>query len=130
RACLREAAGSGALTIGIANNPGAPLLADAAHAICLDTGAEPIAGSTRMKAGTAQRAALTVLSSLVMIRLGRVFEGLMVDVQATNRKLVRRSEAILGQLTGLGRDRVHEALRQAQGSVKLAVLLLEGGGLA
>jgi N-acetylmuramic acid 6-phosphate etherase len=82
-----------------------------------------------MKAGTAQRVALTMLSSLVMIRLGRVYEGLMVDVQASNRKLVRRSEAILAQLTGLGRDRVREALLQAQGSVKLALLLLEGCGL-
>ena len=128
-ACLREAAVHGALTVGIANNPNTPLLDEADHPIWLDTGAEAIAGSTRMKAGTAQRVALTMLSSLVMIRLGRVYEGLMVDVQASNRKLVRRSEAILAQLTGLGRDRVHEALRQAQGSVKLALLLLEGCGL-
>jgi N-acetylmuramic acid 6-phosphate etherase len=70
-----------------------------------------------------------MLSSLVMIRLGRVYEGLMVDVQPSNQKLVRRSEAILAQLTGLGHDRVREALRQAQGSVKLALLLLEGCGL-
>jgi len=98
-------------------------------AICPEVGPEVIMGSTRMKAGTAQRVALTMLSSLVMIRLGRVYEGLMVDVQPSNQKLVRRSEAILAQLTGLGRDRVREALRQAQGSVKLALLLLEGGGL-
>jgi N-acetylmuramic acid 6-phosphate etherase len=127
--CLRAAAACGALTVGIANNPNTPLLDEADHPIWLDTGAEAIAGSTRMKAGTAQRAALTMLSSLVMIRLGRVYEGLMVDVQASNRKLVRRSEAILAQLTGLGRDRVREALLQAQGSVKLALLLLEGCGL-
>jgi N-acetylmuramic acid 6-phosphate etherase len=127
--CLREAAARGALTVGIANNPNTPLLDEADHPIWLDTGAEAIAGSTRMKAGTAQRVALTMLSSLVMIRLGRVYEGLMVDVQASNRKLVRRSEAILAQLTGLGRDRVREALLQAQGSVKLALLLLEGCGL-
>ena len=127
-ACLREAAACGALTIGIANNPSTPILKEADHPIWLDTGAEPIAGSTRMKAGTAQRVALTVLSSLVMIRLGRVYEGLMVDVQATNEKLVRRSETILAQLTGHGSDRVREALRQARGSVKLALLLLEGSG--
>jgi N-acetylmuramic acid 6-phosphate etherase len=82
-----------------------------------------------MKAGTAQRVALTMLSSLVMIRLGHVYEGLMVDVQASNDKLVRRSENILAQLTGHGRDKVHEALRQARGSVKLALLLLEGSEL-
>jgi N-acetylmuramic acid 6-phosphate etherase len=125
-ACLREAAARGALTIGVANNPNTPLLDEADHSIWLDTGAEPIAGSTRMKAGTAQRVALTVLSSLVMIRLGHVYEGLMVDVQATNEKLVRRSERILAQLTGHSHDRVRDALRQAQGSVKLALLLLEG----
>jgi N-acetylmuramic acid 6-phosphate etherase len=128
-ACLREAKAHGALTIGIANNPNTPLLEEADHPIRLDTGAEPIAGSTRMKAGTAQRVALTMLSSLVMIRLGRVYEGLMVDVQATNRKLVRRSETILGQLTGRSREEVRQALKQAQGSVKLALLLLEGSGI-
>jgi N-acetylmuramic acid 6-phosphate etherase len=128
-ACLREATARGALTIGIANNADTPLLNEADHPVWLDTGAEPIAGSTRMKAGTAQRVALTLLSSLVMIRLGRVYEGLMVDVQPSNRKLVRRSEAILAQLTGHSRDQVRDALRQAKGSVKLALLLLEGRSL-
>jgi N-acetylmuramic acid 6-phosphate etherase len=128
-ACLREAGARGALTVGIANNSDTPLLNEADHPVCLDTGAEPIAGSTRMKAGTAQRVALTLLSSLVMIRLGRVYEGLMVDVQPSNRKLVRRSEAILGQLTGHSREHVRDALRQAKGSVKLALLLLEGQSL-
>jgi N-acetylmuramic acid 6-phosphate etherase len=128
-ACLREAAVRGALTVGIANNADTPLLNEAEHPVWLDTGAEPIAGSTRMKAGTAQRVALTLLSSLVMIRLGRVYEGLMVDVQPSNRKLVRRSEAILAQLTGHSRDQVRDALRQAKGSVKVALLLLEGRSL-
>ena len=128
-ACLREAKARGALTVGIANNPGTPILDEADHPIRLDTGAEPIAGSTRMKAGTAQRVALTMLSSLVMIRLGRVYEGLMVDVQASNRKLVLRSEGILAQLTGHSREQVRDALRRAQGSVKLALLLLEGSGI-
>src|SRR5437660_5910462 len=72
-ACLREAKRCGALTIGIANNRDTPLLREADHPIFLDTGAEPIAGSTRMNAGTAQRIALTLLSSLLMIRLGRVY---------------------------------------------------------
>ncbi len=125
-ACLREAKARGALTVGIANNPNTPILDEADHPVRLDTSAEPIAGSTRMKAGTSQRVALTVLSSLVMIRLGRVYEGLMVDVQATNRKLVLRSEGILAQLTGHSRDQVRDALRRAEGSVKLALLLLEG----
>jgi N-acetylmuramic acid 6-phosphate etherase len=126
---LREAGSRGALTVGIANNPNTPILDESDHPIRLDTGAEPIAGSTRMKAGTAQRVALTLLSSLVMIRLGHVYQGLMVDVQATNSKLVRRSERMLAQLTGRGPDRVREALQQADGSVKLALLLLEGIGI-
>jgi N-acetylmuramic acid 6-phosphate etherase len=125
-ACLREAKARGALTIGIANNPGTPLLAESDHPILLDTGAEPIAGSTRLKAGTAQKIALNVLSSVLMILLGRVYQGLMVDVQATNQKLVQRSEDMLVRLTACSREAAREALRRASGSVKLAVLLLNG----
>jgi N-acetylmuramic acid 6-phosphate etherase len=125
-ACLREAKERGALTIGIANNQDTPLLDEAEHPIWLDTGAEPIAGSTRMKAGTAQRIALNLLSSLVMIRLGRVYKGLMVDLTAVNDKLVRRSERILMQLSGRDRDEVRGALHRAKGNVKIALLLLEG----
>jgi len=125
-ACLREAKQRGALTVGIANNRDTPLLRDADCAIALDTGPEPIAGSTRMKAGTAQRVTLNLLSSLVMIRLGRVHGGLMVDVQAINAKLVRRSEMILHRLTGRSSEDITDALRRANGSVKLAVLLLHG----
>jgi len=125
-ACLREARRRGALTIGIANNRGTPILDEASHAIFLDTGPEPIAGSTRMNAGTAQRITLNLLSSLLMIRLGRVYRGLMVDVQASNAKLARRREAIVRELTGRSRPEVREALACADGSVKLAVLLLDG----
>jgi N-acetylmuramic acid 6-phosphate etherase len=125
-ACLREAKQRGALTIGIANNRDTPLLDESDHPIWLDTGAEPIAGSTRMKAGTAQRVALNLLSSLVMILLGRVYEGLMIDVQANNNKLVRRSENILMRLTGRSCEEARDALHHANGSVKLAVLLLHG----
>jgi N-acetylmuramic acid 6-phosphate etherase len=125
-ACMREAKRRGALTIGIANNRGTPLLEEADHPILLDTGAEPIAGSTRMKAGTAQKIALSMLSTLLMISLGRVYDGLMVDVQAVNEKLVRRSEDMLVRLTGCSRPAAREALGRAQGSVKLAVMLLNG----
>ncbi len=125
-ACLREARQRGALTIGIANNRGTPILEEADCPIRLDTGAEPIAGSTRMKAGTAQRVTLNILSSLVMIRLGRVHEGLMVDVQAINAKLVERSENILRRLSGRGGDDVHAALQRAGGNIKIAMLLLHG----
>jgi N-acetylmuramic acid 6-phosphate etherase len=124
--CLRAARSRGALTVGVANNRDTPILQEADHAIWLDTGAEPIAGSTRMKAGTAQRITLNILSSLVMILLGRVYDGLMVDVQAVNQKLVRRSERMLMRLTGCSGEQAREALRRANGSVKLAVLLLHG----
>jgi N-acetylmuramic acid 6-phosphate etherase len=125
-ACLREAKVRGALTIGIANNHGTPLLAEAEHPILLETGPEPIAGSTRMNAGTAQRITLNVLSSLLMIRLGRVYKGLMVDVSASNAKLALRREAMLLSLTNRSTEDVREALERAKGSVKRAVLLLEG----
>jgi N-acetylmuramic acid 6-phosphate etherase len=125
-ACLRSAKRAGALTIGIANNPKTPILEEADHAILLETGPEPIAGSTRMNAGTAQRITLSLLSSLVMIRLGRVYDGMMVDVQATNKKLARRSETMLMQLTGRSERDARVALADADGNVKLAVLLLKG----
>jgi N-acetylmuramic acid 6-phosphate etherase len=125
-ACLREAKHRGALTIGIANNRHTPILDEADCPIWLDTGPEPIAGSTRMKAGTAQRVALNLLSTLVMIRLGHVHEGLMVDVQAVNAKLVERSENILRRLSGRGGDDVHDALLRSGGNIKIAMLLLHG----
>jgi N-acetylmuramic acid 6-phosphate etherase len=128
--CLREAKRCGALTIGVANNRDTPILREADCSIWLDTGPEPIAGSTRMKAGTAQRVTLNLLSSVVMIRLGGVHQGLMVDVQAVNAKLARRRENIVLRLSGRSIDEVRMALDQANGSVKLAVLLLHRLSLA
>jgi len=124
--CLREARQRGALTVGIANNPGTPLLTDADHPIFLPTGPEPIAGSTRMNAGTAQRITLNLLSTLVMIRLGRIYRGMMVEVQACNAKLAKRRERMVAHLTGQGDRQVREALQRSNGSVKIAVLLLQG----
>jgi N-acetylmuramic acid 6-phosphate etherase len=125
-ACLREAKKHGAFTIGIANNRDTPILEESDCPLWLDTGPEPIAGSTRMKAGTAQRVALNLLSTLVMIKLGHVHNGLMVDVKATNAKLVERSKRILHRLTGRNSDDVADALARADGNVKIAVLLLSG----
>jgi N-acetylmuramic acid 6-phosphate etherase len=124
--CLRNAKQCGAITVGIANNRSAPLLEEADYPIWLDTGAEPIAGSTRMKAGTAQRVTLNLLSTLTMIRLGRVHQGLMVDVQAINAKLVVRSESILRQISGRSGEDVQDALQRADQNVKVAMLLLHG----
>lgn len=128
-ACLREAGRRGALTVGIANNPGTPLLSSAECPIFLATGPEPIAGSTRMNAGTAQRITLSLLSTLIMIRLGRIYRGMMVEVQACNAKLAKRRERMVAHLTGQPTEHVREALERAKGSVKLAVLLLQGYGL-
>src|SRR5262245_16666610 len=125
-ACLREARRRGALTVGIANNSGTPILDESHCAIWLDTGSEPIAGSTRLKAGTAQKITLNALSSLVMILLGKVYKGLMVDVRVLNEKLARRGEDMLVQLTGCSRGEARDALRRSDGSVKLAALLLHG----
>ncbi|MEO3433001.1 N-acetylmuramic acid 6-phosphate etherase [Inquilinus sp. CAU 1745] len=125
-AALRRARALGALTIGVANNAGTAILEASAHPVLLDTGAEIIAGSTRMKAGTAQKAMLNLFSSLLMIRLGRVYEGQMVDMQASNKKLVLRSERMLRQLTGCGSDAARAALEKADGNVKLAILILRG----
>ena len=125
-ACLREGRRRGALTVGIANNSGTPILNESDYAIWLDTGCEPIAGSTRLKAGTAQKITLNALSSLLMILLGKVYEGLMVDVRVLNEKLLRRSEEMLVQLTKCTRSEASNALHRASGSVKLAALLLHG----
>jgi len=124
--CMREAKRRGAFAIGIANNRSTPLLTEADCPIWLDTGPEPIAGSTRMKAGTAQRVALNLLSTLLMTRLGRVHEGLMVDVQAINAKLIGRSENILRRLSGRSEEEVRAALQSAGGNVKKAMLILHG----
>ena len=126
-ACMREAKQRGALAVGIANNRATPILEEADCPIWLDTGAEPIAGSTRMKAGTAQRVTLNLLSTLIMIRLGRVHEGLMVDVQAINAKLVERTVKILCRLSGRSsEEEVRDALARANGNIKIGMLLLQG----
>lgn len=125
-ALVRAARARGALTIGIANSPGGTLLAAAEHPILAETGAEVIAGSTRMKAGTAQKVILNLFSSLVMVRLGRVHRGLMVDMQARNAKLRARAVRMLRALTGREDAALEAALAEAGGRVKTAVLVLEG----
>ncbi len=125
-ACVRAATTAGAVTIGIANSPGAPLLTAAAFPILVATEAEPIAGSTRLKAGTAQKVVLNLFSTLLMVRLGRVYRGQMVDVQARNAKLRHRAERMVQLLTGEDPASVRQALELADGRVKLAVVLLQG----
>ncbi len=126
-ACVTEARGRGALTIGIANSRGARLLEAAEFPVLAETGAEAVAGSTRMKAGTAQKAALNLFSTALMVRLGRVYRGQMVDMLARNDKLRRRAERMLTGLTGCGADEARAALQAAGGKVKLAVLMVLRG---
>ncbi len=125
-AALKEARARGAQTIGISNNPDTPLLEACSHPVLADTGEEVIAGSTRMKAGTAQKVILNLLSTLVMVRLGRVYGSLMVDMRATNAKLRRRSEIMVSQITDCDASRAAEAIRLANGDLKAAVLIALG----
>ena len=129
-AAVAEARARGALTIGIANNRGAPLLKAADIGLLMETGEEPIAGSTRMKAGTSQKAALNMLMTLVMIRLGRVYRGMMIEVQATNEKLRLRRERMLVELTECKPAAARKAISESKGSLKLAVLTLGGMTIA
>jgi N-acetylmuramic acid 6-phosphate etherase len=125
-ACLAAARAAGALSIGIANSAGAPLLAVSDHPVLIETGAEPIAGSTRLKAGTSQKVALNLLSTLIMLRLGRVYRGRMVDMVARNEKLRRRAVRMVCALTGCAEAEAREALAKAGGRTKLAVLIAGG----
>jgi N-acetylmuramic acid 6-phosphate etherase len=125
-AAVRAAAGAGALTVGIASNAGTPLLEASVHPILLDTGSEVVAGSTRMKAGTAQKIALNLLSTAVMLRLGRVYRGLMVDMRLSNRKLRERAATMICEISGVGRPAAETALERSQGRIKLAALIALG----
>lgn len=116
----------GALTIGVANNGGTPLLNAADHALLADTGSEPIAGSTRMKAGTAQKAILNIVSTAIMLRFGRVYRGLMVNMVISNEKLLRRAQAMVSTLSNCGPDAAVAAVEAAQGNIKKAVLIAMG----
>ncbi len=116
----------GALTLGVANNPGSPLLQAAEHPVLLDTGPEVIAGSTRLAAGTAQKVALNLFSTLVMTLLGGVYDNLMVGVVPTNEKLRRRAAEIVARIAGVDGEAAKRALRRADYEVKTAVLVARG----
>ena len=125
-AALKAAKGAGALAIGVASNPGTTLLAEADHAILLATGAEPVAGSTRMKAGTAQKVALNLFSTMLMVQMGRVYRGQMVDMIATNDKLRKRAVRMVASLDGCTEAEAARALTDAGGELKVAVLVRRG----
>jgi len=125
-AALEAARSRGALTIAIANNPGTPLLAQADHPILADTGAEIVAGSTRMKAGTAQKAALNMLSTAIMLRCGLVHRGLMVNMRVSNEKLRHRARQMVAALAGTDETVAAEALARADNDLRQAVLIARG----
>lgn len=126
-AACTAARAAGALTVGIANNPGAPLLAAAEVGVLLDTGPEVISGSTRLKAGTAQKIALNSFSSAVMVRLHKTYGPLMVDLRATNAKLRRRALALTLRATGAAEADAAAALAACDQHVKTAIVMLLGG---
>ena len=125
---LKAARERGALTIGIANNEGSQVLAASEHPVLIDTGPEAVAGWTRMKAGTAQKVVLNLFSTMAMVRMGRVYRGLMVDMRPTNEKLRRRAVQMVVTLTGCADEIAAGAVAGSGGDVKLAVLLARGLG--
>ena len=129
-AALQQAGSCGAVTIGVANNPGTALLESARFPILVETGPELIAGSTRMKAGTAQKVVLNLISSGIMLRFGRVYRGMMVNMQPTNAKLKRRAEAMVAEIAHCDPSQAARSLEQAEGDIKTAVLLALGIGKA
>ncbi len=124
---LQAARASGALTIGIANNPGSALAAFAEIGITLDTGAEVISGSTRLKAGTAQKIALNSFSSALMVRLHKVYGNLMVDLRATNAKLLRRAQHLTMEATGCSAVDAELTLQACDYRIKVAIVALKRG---
>lgn len=121
---VRQARAAGALTVGLSCNPGAELSTEVDHAVEVVVGPEVIAGSTRLKAGTAQKLALNVISTVSMIRLGKTFGNLMVDMRSSNDKLRDRAQRMVAAATGAGPEAVTAALRASGGEAKTAIVSL------
>lgn len=124
---LEHARGVGALTVAVVNNPGSAAAVVAEYVVELLTGAEIIAGSTRLTAGTAQKIVLNTLSSSVMVRLGKTYGAWMVDVHANNAKLRRRAVRMVREITGADETAAARALSEAGGRVKTAIVAILGG---
>jgi N-acetylmuramic acid 6-phosphate etherase len=124
---LRAARRRGAATVGLACLPGPALAAECDVTIAVETGPEALAGSTRMKAGTAQKLVLNAFSTALMTRLGKVYRNLMVDVQVTNAKLRRRAIRLVGEIAGVDGPTAEQALDAADREVKTAVVALRFG---
>ncbi|MFE6754562.1 N-acetylmuramic acid 6-phosphate etherase [Streptomyces sp. NPDC057684] len=123
---VEHARGRGALTIGLSCNADSALAAAADHGIEVVVGPELLTGSTRLKAGTAQKLVLNMLSTITMIRLGKTYGNLMVDVRASNEKLRARSRRIVALATGADDADIEAALAATDGEVKNAILVILG----
>ena len=124
---LSAAAATGALAVCIVSAPESQLARIAEHEILVVVGPEFVAGSTRLKAGTAQKLVLNTISTVAMIRLGKTFDDLMVDVRASNEKLEARARRIVSLSTGASAEQADRALADADGSAKVAIVSLLGG---
>ena len=126
-AALTAAAARGALTIGVTANAGTPLADRADIAVVAATGPEPLAGSTRLKAGTAQKVIVNTLSTAVMVRLGKTYGNRMVAVQASNAKLRDRAQRIVAEAAAVDREHALAALRASDWDVKAAIVSVRRG---
>ncbi len=128
-AAIRHASQKGCFTVGISNNANTPLLHEAALGILLDTGPEILTGSTRLKAGTAQKLVLNRISTAAMVLSGKVIENLMVDVKAKNFKLKERCVRIVRDLSTATEDEAREALEREEWNVRAALNRLQASSL-
>jgi N-acetylmuramic acid 6-phosphate etherase len=126
-AALERAKASGAAAIAVVCAPASELAAIADDAVEVDVGSEVIAGSTRMKAGTAQKLVLNMISTIVMVRLGKTYGNLMVDVQASNEKLRARARRAVAVATAASEDEAAAAIAAADGDAKVAIVSLLAG---
>lgn len=124
---LREAARLGAFTAALVCNPGSPLAEVANVTICPVVGPEVLTGSTRMKAGTAQKMVLNMISTTAMIKSGKAYGNLMVDMSPTNVKLLDRAKRIIQLATGCDAETAARTLREAGNKVKVAIVMIEAG---
>ncbi|WP_326644884.1 N-acetylmuramic acid 6-phosphate etherase [Nonomuraea fuscirosea] len=124
---LAEAAARGALTVGLSCNAGAPLSAAAEHAVEVVVGPEVVTGSTRLKAGTAQKLVLNMISTISMVKLGRTYGNQMIEMSAMNSKLAGRALRMVRDITGADQESAVAALDAAGGQAKIAVLMIQHG---
>lgn len=127
RGAVAAARGSGALTIGVVNNLGSPIAAECELAVEVLTGPEVVSGSTRLKAGTAQKLVLNTFSTLLMVKLGHTYGDLMVNISGRNSKLQWRTQRVVTEATGASPAAVRAALAAAGGESKVATVMLLAG---